>query len=245
MNDPTPEAVHVCGVTIVRGTVTAVADASLALRPGAITGLLGPSGSGKTTLMRAIVGSQHIDVGTITVLGQPAGSPGIRARVGYMAQAPALYSDLTVAENLQYFARIHCLPMERAAEAIAQVDMTYRASALVSRLSGGEASRTSLAVALLARPSVLILDEPTVGLDPVLRQSLWRMFRGLADAGATLLVSSHVMDEASRCDVLVLMREGAVLFEGTQEQLSERAGVDDIEAAFIALASGPATGSGP
>ncbi|MDP1878854.1 MAG: ABC transporter ATP-binding protein, partial [Actinomycetota bacterium] len=201
-------------------------------------------GSGKTTLMRAIVGSQYIDNGTITVLGQPAGSPGVRARVGYMAQAPALYSDLTVTENLQYFARIYSLPMERAAEVIAQVDMTYRATALVSRLSGGETSRTSLAVALLARPSVLILDEPTVGLDPVLRQSLWRMFRMLADAGATLLVSSHVMDEASRCDALVLMREGAILFEGAQEELYERAGVDDIEAAFIALASGPAAGAG-
>ncbi len=233
---PDPDAsVSVQDLTVTRGVVRAVVNASLDLHPGSITGLLGPSGSGKTTLMRAIVGSQRIESGDVRVLGYPAGSAPVRALVGYMAQAPALYTDLTALENLRYFASILRLPTERVTEVVGQVDMSNRAGALVRELSGGEVSRVSLGVALLARPPVLVLDEPTVGLDPLLRRSLWRLFRELADAGSTLLVSSHVMDEASRCDRLVLMRDGAILYEGLRDDLPRTAGVADIESAFIAL----------
>jgi ABC-2 type transport system ATP-binding protein len=231
--------VEVRDLTVIRGTVTAVANANLKLRRGIITGLLGPSGSGKTTLMRSIVGSQRIESGSVTVLGQPAGSAPLRAQIGYMAQVPALYSDLTVLENLRYFAQILRTTDGRVDEIVGHVDMAARAEALVRDLSGGETNRVSLGVALLARPRILILDEPTVGLDPLLRRSLWQLFRDLADDGATLLVSSHVMDEARRCDRLVLMRDGRILFEGTQSDLQERAGVDDIESAFIAMAQEP------
>jgi ABC-2 type transport system ATP-binding protein len=231
-------AVSAEGLSVTRGSVRAVVDVSLQLHPGTITGLLGPSGSGKTTLMRAIVGSQRIDSGEVRVLGHAAGSAPVRALVGYMAQVPALYSDLTVLENLRYFASILRLPVERVAEVVRQVDMESRSSALVRELSGGEVSRVSLGVAMLARPPVLILDEPTVGLDPLLRRSLWRLFGELADAGSTLLVSSHVMDEASRCDRLILMRDGSILYQGPRDELVRAAGVTDIESAFIALSGG-------
>lgn len=240
MNAPVSTPVRVVGVTVTRGTVRAVDDVSLDLHAGTITGLLGPSGSGKTTLMRAIVGSQRIDSGTITVLGQPAGSPPVRAQVGYMAQAPALYSDLTVLENLRYFGEILRVADGRVSEVVEHIAMGYRATALVRDLSGGETSRVSLGVALLGRPPLLILDEPTVGLDPLLRRSLWALFRGLADEGCTLLVSSHVMDEAGQCDDLILMRDGGILYQGRRDDLARTAGVDDIEAAFIALAEGTA-----
>ncbi len=234
----TDAAVSVQDLTVTRGTVRAVVEVSLTLHPGSITGLLGPSGSGKTTLMRAIVGSQQIDSGGIRVLGHPAGSAPVRALVGYMSQVPALYTDLTALENLRYFASILRLPAERVTEVVDQVDMSRRADALVRELSGGEVNRVSLGVALLARPPVLILDEPTVGLDPLLRRTLWRLFRELADAGAALLVSSHVMDEASRCDRLILMRDGAILYQGLRDDLPRAAGADDIESAFIALSEG-------
>ena len=234
-------AITLQDLVVVRGHVRAVDGVTLDLAPGRITGLLGPSGSGKTTLMRSIVGSQIITSGTASALGRPAGSPENRGRIGYMAQVPALYADLTVTENLQYFAAVLRLPDAEVPAAITAVDMGYRASALVSTLSGGEVNRASLAVALLGQPELLVLDEPTVGLDPVLRQSLWRLFRELADTGRTLLVSSHVMEEASRCDDLVLMRDGGVLFHGTQADLIVRSGFDDVEAAFIALASGDAS----
>ena len=231
-----PDSVTVRDLTVTRGTVRAVVDVALDLPAGQITGLLGPSGSGKTTLMRAIVGSQRIDSGRVDVLGHAAGSAPVRPLVGYMAQMPALYVDLTVLENLRYFARILRLGDERVTEVVDQVEMAHRAGAMVRDLSGGEVNRVSLGVALLAKPPVLILDEPTVGLDPLLRRSLWNLFRNLADQGAALLVSSHVMEEASRCDRLVLMRDGGVLYQGPRDDLARSAGVDDIEAAFIALA---------
>ncbi|HET9381353.1 MAG TPA: ABC transporter ATP-binding protein, partial [Streptomyces sp.] len=210
---------------------------------GRITGLLGPSGCGKSTLMRAVVGTQAKVTGTLDVLGHPAGHPALRARVGYVTQAPSVYDDLTVRQNLAYFAAV--LDPGRAAadrrhenvtRAIADVDLTSHADALAGNLSGGQRNRVSLAVALLGTPELLVLDEPTVGLDPVLRRDLWALFHTIAaDRGATLLVSSHVMDEAERCHSLMLMREGGILAEDTPDALRTRTGTDTVEAAFLHL----------
>lgn len=228
--------VEAADLVVVRGSVRAVDGVSLRLSPGLITGLLGPSGSGKTTLMRAIVGSQRVTSGSVTVLGHAAGAPAVRGRVGYMAQSPALYTDLTVAENLRYFARI--LGDGGVDDVIDRVELGPRRDALVRTLSGGELNRASLAVALLGHPDVLVLDEPTVGLDPLLRRDLWAQFRALAEDGLTLLVSSHVMDEAERCDRLLLMREGRLIFDGSRADLLTLAGDDGVETAFIRLAEG-------
>jgi ABC-2 type transport system ATP-binding protein len=203
-----------------------------------VTGLLGPSGSGKTTLMRAIVGVQIVEAGRVEVLGLTAGSPELRRRVGYVTQAPSIYGDLTVRENLRYFARVSGVPAARVDEAIEIVDLGAQADQVARTGSGGERSRVSLASALLARPDLLVLDEPTVGLDPELRRDLWATFHRLADEGATLLVSSHVMDEAERCDELVLLRDGRVIASDPPDRIRERTGLDDLEEAFLALAEG-------
>ena len=201
-----------------------------------MTGLLGPSGSGKTTLMRSIVGVQLVESGEVTVGGLPAGSPELRRRIGYVTQAPSVYSDLSVRENLEYFARILGAPNARIEETIETVALGGQAGQVVHTLSGGERSRVSLATALLGRPDVLVLDEPTVGLDPVLRRDLWQTFHRLADDGTTLLVSSHVLDEASRCDQLLLLRAGRIVFTGTPDELLQSTGADNLEAAFLAIA---------
>jgi ABC-2 type transport system ATP-binding protein len=218
-----------------RGGKPVVRGLSTALPQGEVTGLLGPSGCGKTTLMRAIVGVQRVAGGTVTVLGAPAGSPPLRKRVAYVTQAPSVYADLTVAENLRYFARVLGTPLERVDEGLQAVDMRGAEAQLTGTLSGGQRSRVSLACALLGRPELLVLDEPTVGLDPVLRRDLWALFHRLADAGASLLVSSHVMDEAARCDRLLLMREGELVAQTTPHELRESTGEDDMEAAFLRL----------
>jgi ABC-2 type transport system ATP-binding protein len=202
---------------------------------GSITGLLGPSGCGKTTLIRAIVGVQIVEAGTVEVLGEPAGSRGLRARLGYVTQAPSVYADLTVGENLSYFARVLGVPPARVDEVMATVGLADRAAQVTGSLSGGQRARVSLGTALLADPDLLVLDEPTVGLDPVLRRALWETFRELAEQGTTLLVSSHVMDEAERCDELLLMRDGRLLATESPAQLRERTGKDDLEEAFLAL----------
>ena len=201
-----------------------------------MTGLLGPSGSGKTTLMRSIVGVQVVESGEVTIGGLPAGSPALRRRIGYVTQAPSVYADLTVRENLRYFARILGAPADRIEETIETVALGGQAGQVVHTLSGGERSRVSLATALLGRPDVLVLDEPTVGLDPVLRRDLWQTFHRLADDGTTLLVSSHVLDEASRCDQLLLLRDGRIVFTGTPDELLQSTGADNLEAAFLAIA---------
>jgi len=202
---------------------------------GQVIGLLGPSGCGKTTLMRCIVGVQADVRGTVTVLGRPAGSPELRPLVGYVTQAPSVYGDLTVLQNLAYFARLLRATPETVSATIDVVGLADNADQRVDRLSGGQAARVSLATALLGAPQVLVLDEPTVGLDPVLRDELWSTFRRLADGGTTLLVSSHVMDEASRCDRLLLMRDGRLLADDTPEALLRRTSSTDLDAAFLRL----------
>jgi ABC-2 type transport system ATP-binding protein len=229
------DAVVVRALDVVRGTTHALRSVSATVPRGRVTGLLGPSGSGKTTLIRAIVGVQLIRSGTVEVLGRPAGTPELRRRVGYVTQVPSVYFDLTTRENLDYFARIVGVPSSRIAEVLRLVDLEPRADVVVRSLSGGERSRVSLATALLGRPEVLVLDEPTVGLDPVLRRSLWNTFHELAEEGATLLVSSHVMDEAERCDYLILLRDGLVIAEAEPEELRRRTGQSDLEEAFLAL----------
>lgn len=231
---PAP-AIDIAGLRVQRGTNLVLDDVSLSVPAGRIVGLLGPSGCGKSTLMRSIVGVQILGGGSVTVLGEPAGSVGLRSRVGYVTQAPSVYSDLTVRENLRYFQQVIDAPAEMIAEAIAAVRLEARAEQLVSDLSGGQRTRVSLAAALLGRPELLVLDEPTVGLDPVLRHELWGLFRSFADAGATLLVSSHVMDEADRCDHLLLMRDGEIIAEDTPAGLRARTGAPDIEQAFLSL----------
>jgi ABC-2 type transport system ATP-binding protein len=199
---------------------------------------LGPSGSGKTTLIRSIVGVQQVAGGTVTVLGLPAGSAELRSRVAYVTQDASVYADLTVAQNVGYFAKILGAPNGDVDRVIGEVGLVGREDDQVGRLSGGERSRVSLAVALLGAPEVLVLDEPTVGLDPVLRRDLWAMFGDLAKAGLTLLVSSHVMDEASRCDDLMLLRDGQLLAHDTVEAILASTGTGDVEAAFLSLVEG-------
>ncbi|MEV8229204.1 ABC transporter ATP-binding protein [Streptomyces sp. NPDC079167] len=236
-------AVEARALTVVRGDRTVLRGLDFTVEPGGITGLLGPSGCGKSTLMRAVVGTQAKVEGTLDVLGSPAGHPSLRARVGYVTQAPSVYTDLTVRQNLDYFAAVlqpgrahRTARTEAVARAIADVDLTSHADALAGTLSGGQLSRVSLAVALLGTPGLLVLDEPTVGLDPVLRRDLWDLFHTLAaDRGTTVLVSSHVMDEAERCHRLLLMRGGAILADDTPDGLRTRTGSATVEEAFLHL----------
>jgi ABC-2 type transport system ATP-binding protein len=229
-------AITVRRLHVERGGKTVLPDLSVEVSPARVTGLLGPSGSGKTTFMRAIVGVQIVAGGEIEVLGRPAGLPELRRRVAYVTQAPSVYADLTVRENLVYFAAVLDVPRGRVDDAIETVDLGEQAGQVVRTLSSGQRSRVSLATALLGRPEVLVLDEPTVGLDPVLRRDLWDTFHRLAEDGATLLVSSHVMDEAGRCDELLLMRDGRIVATGSPDELRERTGEQDLEAAFLAVA---------
>jgi len=213
----------------------AVDGVSFDLSAGGVVGLLGPSGSGKTTLIRCLVGVQIVESGSIEVLSEPAGAPGLRRRVGYLTQAPSVYGDLTVRGNLRYFARVLGAPPDDVDRVLAEVDLQRDAESLVGRLSGGQRSRVSLATALLGKPELLILDEPTVGLDPILRRDLWALFRRLAAAGTSLIVSSHVMEEAAHCDLLLLMRDGRLIARETPASLLARTGAGDLEAAFVAL----------
>lgn len=219
---------------MVRGSRTVLRDLDFTVPRGRITGLLGPSGCGKSTLMRAVVGTQAKVTGTLTVLDHPAGAAPLRSRIGYVTQAPSVYDDLTVEQNLDYFASI-LGARANVPRVIEQVDLTTHATALAGSLSGGQRSRVSLAAALLGSPELLVLDEPTVGLDPVLRRDLWALFHRLADDGTTLLVSSHVMDEAERCHRLLLMRDGEILAEGTPDELRTRTQAPTVEAAFLHL----------
>ncbi len=213
----------------------ALDDVSVQISRGTITGLLGPSGCGKTTLMRSIVGTQIIADGTVTVLGRPAGSAELRHRVGYVTQNPTIYDDLRVIDNVRYFAALTGTDATDADDAIATVGLDDHRTALCGNLSGGQRTRASLACALVSHPDLLVLDEPTVGLDPVLRVDLWDRFRQLAAQGTTLIVSSHVMDEAEHCGDLLLMREGHLLAHTTPTKLREDTGCQSLEEAFLSV----------
>lgn len=230
-------AIAVNDLVVDRGRRRVLDRLTFTVTRGCVTGLLGPSGSGsgKTTLMRAIVGTQRVRSGTITVLDRPAGAPELRRRVGYTTQAPSIYGDLTVCGNVRYFAAIYGITNDDADRTVAQVGLEPQSDQLAATLSGGEQSRLSLACALVAQPDVLILDEPTVGLDPVLRADLWSRFHKLADDGTTLVVSSHVMDEAGRCDRLLLLREGELVADESPAQLRAETNTDDLEEAFLRL----------
>ncbi len=223
-------------LTVKRGGRTVLPGIDVELHAGAITGLLGPSGCGKSTLIRSIVGVQKVESGSVRVLGQEAGSKALRDQIGYVTQEPSVYDNLTVVENLAFFARVLGVrTTDEVDKVIEGVGLTSHRDALVGNLSGGQRSRVSLGVALLGRPPLVILDEPTVGLDPVLRVELWDLFAELAGEGSTLLVSSHVMDEAERCDRLLLMREGRILASDTPAGLCESMGAASVEEAFLAL----------
>lgn len=230
--------VEVEDLVVRRGRVLAVDVLSFTTTRGQVTGLLGPSGCGKSTLMRSLVGVQRVTSGSVRVLGMPAGDVRLRDRVGYVTQAPSVYDDLTVEENLRFFARVLGVGRGEVLRCVDAVDLGAVRDRVVSRLSGGQRSRVSLAVALLGQPELLVLDEPTVGLDPVLRRDLWAMFHALAEAGTAVIVSSHVMDEAERCDRLLLMRGGRLLAEDTPRSLLEHTRASDVEAAFLALVDG-------
>jgi ABC-2 type transport system ATP-binding protein len=232
---PDDPCIEIRSLDVRRGDRTVLHDLGLSIGRGMVTGLLGPSGCGKTTLLRAIVGSQVVASGEVTVLGAPAGSAALRRRVGYVTQDPSVYADLTVAENLRYFGRILDVPASRDAEVLQVVGLTGERDRVVGRLSGGQRARVSLATALLGEPELLVLDEPTVGLDPLLRRDLWGFFGELAAGGTTLLVSSHVMDEAERCDTLLLMRDGRIIARETPDSLRARTGADGLDEAFLRL----------
>lgn len=241
LRDGADPAVIIDQLRVIRGKRLALQDVSVRVACGTITGLLGPSGSGKTTLIRCIVGSQIIASGSVSVLGQPAGSAELRHRVGYMPQDPTIYNDLRVIDNIRYFAELCGVDRQAADEVIEAVDLRDHRTARCANLSGGQRARVSLACALVGRPDLLVLDEPTIGLDPVLRVELWDRFTALARRGTTLLVSSHVMDEADRCGDLLLLRQGQLLAHTTPHRLRKETGCTSLEEAHHHRARGRLT----
>jgi ABC-2 type transport system ATP-binding protein len=230
-------AVQAAGVRKSFGPIHAVDGVDLQLAAGRIYGLLGPNGSGKTTLIRLLTGLAQSSGGEIHVLGTRIPSREALSRIGYMPQAEALYPELSVDENIGFFARLEGRAQRAAIDRVLQlVELGDRKGSPVLELSGGMRRRLSLAITLVHEPAVLFLDEPTVGVDPALRVQFWSHFRRLAAAGTTILVASHVMDEADRCDELLFMRGGKVIGQGTGAQLRERAGTDGLEDAFLYLA---------
>jgi len=244
MEEPGP-AIEVRDLVVQRGKRRVLHGLDCTVPRGSVTGLLGPSGSGKTTLMRCVVGVQKIQSGTVEVLGEPAGSAPLRRRIGYLTQDPSIYADLTVRENARYFASLYGLGADEAEEAITGVGLAEAAGQLVRTLSGGQHARASLACAMVSKPELLVLDEPTVGQDPVLRDELWKRFHALAAAGTTLLVSSHVMDEAARCDRLLLIRDGRLIADDTPAAVRASAGTDDLDEAFLRLVLAGEAGQDP
>lgn len=228
-------AIVATNLTVVKQKRPILDDVSFELQGGRLIGLIGPSGSGKTTLMRTLIGMQIASEGEATLHNKPAGSEALRSQIGYVSQDPAVYSDLTVEQNLGYFGTLMGAGKKQIIEVLKQVDLTPQRKQLVATLSGGQTARVSLAIALLGSPSILILDEPTVGLDPVLRVQLWKLFRSLSEQGKTIIVSSHVMDEAERCDELLLLRDGGLLWHGEASELMKKTETDSVEAAFLKL----------
>jgi len=231
-----PVSIGVRELTVVRGGKLVIDRLSLDIGPGSVTGLIGPSGCGKTTLIRCLAGVQVIKSGQVEVFDRPAGAAELRGRVGYLTQAISIYPDLSVAQNLRYFATLAGADNAAIEQALANVGLSAERNALTMNLSGGQRARVSLAAALVGDPDLLLLDEPTVGLDPVLRRDLWKLFRSLAEAGKTLLVTSHVMDEAARCDRVLLMREGLLVADDSPDGLRASSGQQDLEQAFLQLA---------
>lgn len=235
-------AVKTQNLSVRFGQVWALDQVDLELSAGRIIGLIGPSGAGKTTLIQAIVGRLKLPKSAVTVLGKQAGSPQLRQKIAYMTQSLSVYGDLTVEENMVYFGRMNGLRSRELHAAIREmletVDLTKKADTLTNKLSRGQQQRVSLAVTLLGKPELLVLDEPTTGLDPALRNRLWRIFRQLSKEGTTLIISSHSMDEASRCDDLVLIREGRIIAHDTPEELLARTKANSVEQAFLQLAGG-------
>jgi ABC-2 type transport system ATP-binding protein len=225
-------AVEIDGLRVLRGGRVVLSDIDISLSAGRVTGLFGPSGSGKSTLIRSIAGVQSRVEGTVSVFGAKPGSASARRALGYMTQASSIYGDLTIAENVRYFAALRGAEVGQVLE---RVQLDRWSSQLVRNLSGGQRARVSLAAALVGEPRLLLLDEPTVGLDPLLRRDLWGLFRELVSEGAALLVSSHVLDEGRHCDELILLREGRVVAQLSPEELSRRTGTDDLDEAFIRL----------
>ena len=236
---PEPEpAISIRGLRVIRGGNLVLSHIDLDIPRGQIVGLLGPSGGGKTTLMRSIVGAQVVAGGSVKVLGLDAGSPSLRRRIGYVTQSASIYLDLTARENLAYFGKAVGANDDDVAKTLLDIGLTEAADRPVGTLSGGQESRVSLGAALVGDPELLVLDEPTVGLDPALRRELWRLFYELRDAGRTLLVSSHVMDEAVRCDRIVLVHEGQIIADDPLDAILEATGMPDAESAFLALTDG-------
>lgn len=236
------QAIEVSEVSHRFGRVQVLNSVSLAVPQGVIYGLLGPSGSGKTTLIRLMAGALKPTEGSITVLGTRMPDRTAAARIGYMTQAAALYPDLSLRENLEFFGALYGIERsalsQRIEEIARTVELDGRLDDQLLTFSGGMVQRSSLAAALLHDPDLLLLDEPTVGLDPVLRQTFWRHFRALASQGKTLIVSSHIMDEADRSDQLGFVRDGRLLTTGSPDEIRARSGTESLEDAFLILASG-------
>ena len=235
----TEDAVSVSGVSKSFGSLKALDDVSLQVRQGEVYGLLGPNGSGKTTLIRALVGLIRPDAGSVTVLGTRMPNVAVLGKIGYMTQQAALYPDLSVLENVRFFAAVNDAEAG-VEEALRFVDLWDRRASVINELSGGMRQRASLACAIVHGPRLLLLDEPTVGLDPQLRIQFWEGFRVMTRGGISIVVSSHVMDEAERCDRLGLVRLGRLLAEGSAAELKEQAGTQDLEQAFLKLSAKPA-----
>lgn len=240
--DSTASVIETDGLVRSFGGRTVLDGVSLRIKRGELFGLLGPSGSGKTTLIKLITGIDRADAGTVLLLGERMPKLSMMQRFGYMAQADALYGELTARENLQFFASLYGLKGSRSNEriqaAMAVVDLLDHLNKPVSAYSGGMKRRLSLAIALLHEPELLVLDEPTVGIDPVLRQSIWKELLALRDKGTTIVLTTHVMDEADKCDRIGLIRDGRLTAVDTPEALKARSGTQSLEEAFIALGGG-------
>jgi ABC-2 type transport system ATP-binding protein len=228
-------AISITDLTVIRGGTRILDEFNLEIEPQRILGLLGPSGSGKTTIMRSIVGLQRFHSGSISILGKLAGDKRLRTLVSYSTQDASIYRDLTCRENIDYFAALHDQSTKFTDEILELVDLGKNRRQLALSLSGGERARLALATALVGKPEILILDEPTVGLDPLLRRDLWKLFHRFTDEGKTIVLSSHMMEEAYHCDELVLLRNGAILAKGSPAELRKQTGLENMDSVFISL----------
>jgi len=232
-----PKIIETTNLQVSFGKNTVLKNINLTVKKGEILGLLGPSGSGKTTLVKAFIGMNKAEIGSVTVLGEKMPSLKIIPNIGYMAQSDALYDDLSGIDNLLFFGELYGLrgknAKERAMELLTLVELHPYYKKAVKNYSGGMKRRLSLAIALMHKPELLILDEPTVGIDPILRKSFWEEFERIRKEGCTIIVTTHVMDEAYKCDRLALIREGEIIAEGSPANLITSSGGSNIEDAFL------------